>query len=132
MRREYTKYRTAILKTARLIFKAQDLVIPDNIPSKELDELVDQHIDDRRKSLTTHLLQRRKNDVLINGKINRLIRAKMIDSNMASSLMNDSAITASIIKHLIRAAELLYLNKEVLLAVATKDSADPKVAENSQ
>lgn len=122
MKREYSKYRSNILKMVRQVFKAQNLVIPDDISSKDLDLLVDSHIERRRKKLTKHLLQRRKNDVLVTGKIDRLIRDKKIDSEMASSLMNDSAITASISKHLIRAAELLYLNREVLLAEAGKNA----------
>lgn len=132
MRREYSKYRSAILKMVRQVFKAQNLVIPEDISSKELDELVDRHIERRRKKLTKHLLQRRKNDVLFTGKIDRLIRDKKIDSEMASSLMNDSAITASIIKHLIRASELLYLNREVLLAEATKNDGSTSETENKE
>jgi hypothetical protein len=34
---------------------------------------------------------------------------------MVSSLINDNALTTAITKHLIQAAELLYLNTEVLM-----------------
>ncbi|MEN8248629.1 MAG: Na/Pi symporter [Bacteroidota bacterium] len=116
MRSEYSRFRFKISKMIRQVFKTQKLDIPTDISSEEIDELVTAHITARRKKLTKHLLQRRKTDVLFTGRIDALIRDKEITTKMASSLMNDSALTASIIKRLIKAAELLYLTPEILLA----------------
>ena len=41
---------------------------------------------------------------------------KKINGKMVTSLINDSRIVYSISKHLIKAAELLYLNTDVILA----------------
>jgi phosphate:Na+ symporter len=57
----------------------------------------------------------KKSDVLINGKLDRLIRDQKISSVMATSLANDSAIVASIMKKLIETAELLYINSDTLV-----------------
>lgn len=112
MRNEYNIFRLKISKIIRQVFKAQKFDVP---PDKSINELVAEHIKGRRKQLTKNLLRRRKDDLLFNGKIDRLIRDKLITTAMASSLMNDSALTAAITKHLIKATELLYLNPNILL-----------------
>jgi len=115
MRKEYNIFRFRISKIIRQVFKAQKFKAPPDKSISEINELVKEHIETRRKKLTKHLLRRRKDDVLFNGKIDRLIREKSINTAMASSLMNDSALAAAITKHLIKATELLYLNPDILL-----------------
>ncbi|RLD23363.1 MAG: Na/Pi cotransporter family protein [Bacteroidetes bacterium] len=115
MRNEYNIFRFKISKIIRQVFKAQKLKLPPDKSINEINELVAVHIETRRKKLTKQLLRRRKDDVLFNGKIDHLIREKSINTAMASSLMNDSALTAAITKHLIKATELLYLDPDILL-----------------
>jgi phosphate:Na+ symporter len=115
MRNEYNIFRFKISKIIRQVFKAQKFNVPPDKSIAEINELVAEHIAARRKNLTKSLLRRRKDDVLFNGKIDSLIRDKLITTAMASSLMNDSALTAAITKHLIKATELLYLNPNILL-----------------
>ena len=54
-------------------------------------------------------------DVLVNGKLDELIREKAITSKMATSLMNDSALVARICEKLIQVAELLYMQSDTIL-----------------
>ena len=115
MRKEYNIFRFKISKIIRQVFKAQKFKTPADKSIAEINELVNEHIETRRKKLTKHLLRRKKDDVLFNGKIDHLIREKAISTEMASSLMNDSALAAAITKHLIKATELLYLNPDILL-----------------
>lgn len=113
MKREYNLLRNKIAKIIRQVFKAQRFDPPEDISIDEINELALAHIETRHKKLKRHLLRIRNDDVLFNGTIDRLIRDKEITTEMASSLINDSALTASITKHLIKAAELLYLNTDI-------------------
>jgi phosphate:Na+ symporter len=54
-----------------------------------------------------------KNDIVANGKLDKLIRGNHIDHAMAASLMNDSAYTNNIIKSLIVAAGVLWIDPAV-------------------
>jgi len=54
-----------------------------------------------------------KNDIVANGKLDKLIRANLIDHSMAASLMNDSAYTNNIIKSLIVSAGVLWIDPSV-------------------
>jgi len=54
-----------------------------------------------------------KNDIVANGKLDKLIRNDMIGYEMAASLMNDSAYTNNIIKSLIVAAGVLCIDADV-------------------
>lgn len=58
-----------------------------------------------------------KNDVLIDGTLDRLIREQKISSNMATSLANDSDNISGVSKKLIEAAELLYINSDTFLEI---------------
>jgi phosphate:Na+ symporter len=51
-----------------------------------------------------------KNDIIANGKLDKLIRANRIDHVMASSLMNDSAYTNNIIRSLIVTTGVLWID----------------------
>ncbi len=115
MKREYNLLRNKIAKIIRQVFKAQRFDPPEDLSIDEINELALAHIEARHKKLKRHLLRIRNDDVLFNGTLDRLIRDKEITTEMASSLINDSALTASITKHLIKAAELLYLNTDILL-----------------
>jgi phosphate:Na+ symporter len=115
MKREYNLLRNKIAKIIRQVFKARQFDPPEDISIDEINKLALTQIEVRQKKLKRHLLRIRNDDVLFNGTLDRLIRNKEITSEMASSLINDSALTASIAKHLIKAAELLYLNTDILL-----------------
>ncbi len=51
-----------------------------------------------------------KNDIVANGKLDKLIRKNLIDNEMAVALMNDSAYTNNIIKSLIVATGVLWID----------------------
>ena len=52
----------------------------------------------------------KKNDIIANGKLDKLIREDLITNEMATSLMNDSEYTNNIIRNLISVAELLFID----------------------
>jgi len=54
-----------------------------------------------------------KNDIVANGKLDKLIRGNHIDHAMAASLMNDSAYTNNIIKSLIVSAGVLWIDPAI-------------------
>jgi phosphate:Na+ symporter len=54
-------------------------------------------------------------DALIDGTLDELIRKEMITSEMAASLANDSNYVTDICRHMIAAAELLYIQSDMLL-----------------
>ncbi len=51
-----------------------------------------------------------KNEIVANGKIDKLIRHQLITNEMATSLINDNAYVRTLIENLITAAEILYLS----------------------
>lgn len=53
-----------------------------------------------------------KNDIVANGKLDKLIRGNLIDNEMAASLMNDSAYTNNIIKSLIVSTGVLWIDPD--------------------
>ncbi len=58
-------------------------------------------------------LATRKNDIILNGGLDKLIRKDLITNEMATSLMNDSSYTNDISKNLISMAEIIFiLNNE--------------------
>ncbi|MBJ6368106.1 Na/Pi cotransporter family protein [Snuella sp. CAU 1569] len=63
-----------------------------------------------------------KNDALVDGTLDKLIRDNKISSVMATSLANDSDIVADISKKLIETAELLYIKQDSLLANLEEDN----------
>lgn len=118
MRKEYNKLRYKIAKILRLVFRAQNIKVPIDSSKKELTDLVNDHIDKRHQKFSKHKDNRKKFDVLFNGTIDKLIRNEVVTPEMASSLVNDNSLTNAITKHLILAAELLYLNTDVLMIEA--------------
>ena len=96
---EYNRLRLKIAKVIREVYRTQSV-----------DNLEAQH----QKLL--ELQQKAKlHDVLVNGRLDELIRDKLIDSQMATSLMNDSALVARICEKLINVAELLYIQSDTIL-----------------
>ncbi len=51
----------------------------------------------------------KKNDVILNGGLDRLIRGDLITNEMATSLMNDSSYANNILKNLISMAEIIFI-----------------------
>ena len=72
-------------------------------------------INKERQILAKYVEKSKDKDILYDGSLSDLISEKAIDSTMVTSLINDNRIVNSINKHLIKAAELLYLNSNVLL-----------------
>jgi len=89
---EYDKLRKKILKVLRTTY----LLRKEDNPEKHLKKLKK-----LRRGAEEHT-------VFTSSHIDNLIREKLISSNMASSLINDSDVVVSIIENLIEVAELLY------------------------
>jgi len=69
------------------------------------------HTDDHQERMRLLIKSRKilaKNDIIANGKIDKLIRKGLIDHHEASALMNDSAYTNNIIKSLIVSTGVLW------------------------
>ena len=113
---EYNELRMRIGKVLRQVIKSQKFEVSDENADKSLKERANHHIEKRKNKLEALLQLTKSGDVLFNGILDDLIRHHKITNEMASSLINDSATVASICKHLIYAAELLYLSEENLLA----------------
>ncbi len=72
-------------------------------------------------------LDTKKNDIILNGGLDKLIRNNLITNEMATSLMNDSSYTNDISKNLISMAEIIFvLNNENIR------SLDDYIAEDSE
>jgi phosphate:Na+ symporter len=99
MENEYNQLRKKMSKVLREIY----LTAEDKNPKKHL------------KTLETLKEKAKKSDVMVDGTLDKLIRKELISSEMATSLANDSDNVASISKHLIEVAELLYIQSDTLL-----------------
>jgi phosphate:Na+ symporter len=99
IQKEYDKLRHKVSKVLREIYHIQN----DETPEAHLERL--QKL--KEKAV--------KSDVLINGTLDELIRDQKISSIMATSLANDSAIVAGVMKKLIETAELLYIDSDTLI-----------------
>ncbi|MBU0559688.1 MAG: Na/Pi symporter [Bacteroidetes bacterium] len=96
IRDEYHILRRRIAKVIREIYKAQSA----------------EDIEFQHEQL---LIQKRKanlHDVLVNGTLDRLIRERLITTEMATSLMNDSSLIATICEKMIIISELLYFHTD--------------------
>jgi phosphate:Na+ symporter len=72
--------------------------------------------DDKAKAMQMLMKAKKileKNDIVSNGKLDKLIRGHLITNEMASSLMNDSAYTNNIIKSLIVSTGVLWVDADV-------------------
>lgn len=99
IKNEYNLLRLKIAKVMREIYRTE-----------KVEDLNEQH--NKLKRLQK---KAKYHDVLINGKLDELIRDKKINSKMATSLMNDSALVARICEKLITIAELLYIESDSIL-----------------
>jgi phosphate:Na+ symporter len=99
IRNEYNYLRLKISKVMREIYR---------IESSE--DIQSQH-----EKLLSLQQKAKMHDVLVNGKLDKLIRDRLITSKMATSLMNDSALVARICEKLITVAELIYINADTIL-----------------
>ncbi|MBT8114336.1 MAG: Na/Pi cotransporter family protein [Arenicella sp.] len=96
IRAEYNSLRKMILKVLRLSRRAMATKADEKYLAKA-SELSD-HVEEF--------------DVLMNGTIDKLVREKLISAEMATSLMNDSAITMHIVRNLVKVSSLLYLQRD--------------------
>ena len=120
IRTEYNKLRKRIAKFIRLVFEYQEFKIPVPEGPMETEVFLDK-INQERLTLERYIEKSKTRDILYNGSLGDLINEKAIDSSMVTSLINDSRIANSINKHLMKAAELLYLNANVLLLDQTDE-----------
>jgi phosphate:Na+ symporter len=114
MKEEYNKLRKRIAKIIRIVFEYQEFKTTAPTSPTETGPLLEQ-INKERQTLDQYVEKSKSKDILYNGALSKLISQKAIDSNMVTSLINDNRVANSIIKHLIKAAELLYLNINVIL-----------------
>jgi len=104
MENEYDQLRKKMSKVLREIY----LTGEDKNPKKHL------------KTLENLKEKAKKSDVMVDGTLDKLIRKELVDSEMATSLANDSDNVASISKHLLEVAELLYVQSDTLLEDLSK------------
>ena len=100
IRAEYNILRLKIAKVMREIYRTRDV--------KSIEEQHNKLLELKRKA--------KMHDVLLNGKLDLLIREKLIPKGMATSLMNDSALAAKIVEWLINVAELLYFHSDSIIS----------------
>ncbi|MBN1301107.1 MAG: Na/Pi cotransporter family protein [Melioribacteraceae bacterium] len=108
IRVEYNTLRQKIAKVMREIYKTERT---DDIDSQHFKLLLLQE-------------KAKKHDVLVNGKLDELIRERKINSGMATSLMNDSALVARICERLITIAELLFIEYDSILEIEKSASGE--------
>ena len=85
-------------------------------------------IDTIKSTLDELKINTETDDVLANGRLDKLIREGLIDSQMASSLMNDSAYAYELFNGVIEAAEIVFaefssLQQELSLVDTELDEA---------
>ncbi|UCC55488.1 MAG: Na/Pi cotransporter family protein [Gammaproteobacteria bacterium] len=93
-RREYNEIRLNLAILLRILFRSEDV-------AGTLQKL---------KLLEEFKLTLEEKDIIANGKLDKLIREQRITSDMATSLMNDSAYAYDIQRNLIEAAEVIFGN----------------------
>lgn len=108
IRDEYDLLRRKVSKVLRRIFRIRDAADP----AEHLEKLI------------ALKLNAKQSDVLLNGRLDELIRNNLIDSDMGTSLANDSDNVAGICKNLIRVAELLYISSDTILGGVSQYSPE--------
>jgi phosphate:Na+ symporter len=114
IRNEYNNIRKQIAKFVRIIFHYQEFQLPKPLKVNDR-ELPEKQINEARNLLNKYVEKLKTKDLLYNGTLNKLIREDVLTAEMVTSLINDSRITNSINKHLMKAAELLYINTGELM-----------------
>ncbi len=107
IRREYDQLRRKVAKVLKRIYRARKAT---EGPDAET----------RLNRLMSLKISVKQSDVLVNGRLDQLIRDGLIDSQMATSLANDSDNVAGISKNLLRVAELLYIRRDTMLTGITE------------
>ncbi len=97
IQKEYNHLREMILTIVRLTRKAKR----GQLEQKYIEKCI---------KLKEELEQ---NDVLLDGTIDRLVRKQLINNQMATSLMNDSALAIQIAHNLVDVSSLLYLQRDI-------------------
>jgi phosphate:Na+ symporter len=108
IQKEYDKLRRKVSKVLRKVY----LIGTTKDPQKH------------QKALEDLKIEARESDVMVDGTLDELIREGHINSEMGTSLANDSDNVASISKHLIEVAELLYIDSDPLLKDLPKKKKD--------
>jgi phosphate:Na+ symporter len=111
IKKEYNDYRKLAIQVLRQIY-LQDVAMDIEALQTKLAKLKTK-VD---KKLDQHYLE-----------IDRLIREKLITTDMASSLVNDNDNVQELLSNLIMVAELLYCRKDTLLATTSEQNDDLKV-----
>jgi len=111
IKKEYNDYRKLAIQVLRQIYLQDSDIDIEAFQTKlaKLKTKVD-------KKLDQHYLE-----------IDRLIREKLITTDMASSLVNDNDNVQELLSNLIMVAELLYCRKDTLLATTSEQNDDLKV-----
>ena len=120
IRNQYNNIRKRIAKFIRIIFQYQEFKLPKPMKEKDIHQL-EKRINEERTHLNNYIEKLKTNDLLYNGSLNKLISENALTSEMVTSLINDSRITNSINKHLMKATELLYINTSELLVESQDD-----------
>lgn len=94
VRREYNRIRLNLAILLKTLFTATE----EMGPAQKLERLKD------------FQLRLEEEDIVANGRLDKLIREDLIDSNMATSLMNDSGYAYQVQENLIDAAEIIFAN----------------------
>lgn len=111
-RYEYDQLRRKVAKVLKRIYRFRKA----SEPEAEM----------RLNKLIALKLKARKSDVLVNGRLDQLIREGLIDSETATSLANDSDNVAGISRNLIRVAELLYIHADTMLTGESEPTKEGK------
>ncbi|MDZ7605885.1 MAG: Na/Pi symporter [Cyclobacteriaceae bacterium] len=114
MRKEYIKIRNRISRFAQIVmlYNAEKSSLTGG--QKDGGQILEK-LNAKRQALADYLAGLKARDVLFNGSLNQFIQDKTLNSQMVTSLINDYRISYSISKHLLKAAELLYLNPALLM-----------------
>ncbi|MDF1699177.1 MAG: Na/Pi cotransporter family protein [Saprospiraceae bacterium] len=113
MRKEYDKLRKQVTRVLKAIYNLSTNGDPNQHLAK-LEELK---------------VRANEDDLLLDGTLDRLIRKELITSDMATSLANDSNHVTHICKHLINAAELLYIQSDtILVGLSAKKNGKKKAS----
>ncbi len=115
MKKEYNNFRRRLSKMVRTMVNIQSLQ-PD--PEKDIDEQIIVMRKEQESLLAKSESKLQPDDDEFNATLDRLLREKLITSEMASSMMNDNAIVKGIIKNLITATKLLYTKADFLSTIS--------------
>lgn len=99
IKKEYNKLRKKVTSVLQIIHKLS----------------IDKNPKSFLETLERIRVKAREDDVLMSGSLDNLIRNKLITSEMATSLANDSKHVADICRHLVSAAQLLYIQSDTIL-----------------